>query len=51
MANGRLDGWSVPETAALLPGQRSVLAAVNDFNARIVAIYPTVSQIDEDLPG
>jgi len=42
---------SAPETAALLPGQGLVLAAVNDFNARIVAIYPAVSQIDEELPG
>jgi len=28
MANGRLDGWSAPQGAALLPGQGLVLATV-----------------------
>ena len=39
------------EPSALRPGQRLVLAAMNDLHPRIVSINPTKSQINHDLLG
>lgn len=45
MANRRLHCLSAPEPSALLPGQRLVLAAMNDLYAGIVTIDAAKSQI------
>ena len=51
MANCRFHRLSSLEPSALRPGQRLVLAAMNDLHPRIVSINPTKSQINHDLLG
>ena len=49
VTNRRLHRLSPLEPAALLPGQRLVLAPVDDLNIGVVFINAAIAQIDNDL--
>ena len=49
MANRRFHRLSSLEPSALLPGQRLVLAAMNDLHPRIVTIHAAKAQINHDF--